>query len=298
MGTGFIRDALRLMRPRQWVKSGFILAPLFFGAKLNSSESYAPLSAALISFSLVSSAVYILNDICDAKADRYHERKRLRPIASGAISPGVAGGLGVLLLAAATATAFAAALPPSFYTVLASYLLVNLGYSLGLKHIAVLELFMVSSGFVLRLLVGGIVTDIELSPWIIVATGMISLLLVTGKRRADLALNNDPRSLRRALQGYSIEYLDAVLSAVGGGTLIVFLLFCASDYAERRYGQGILLTSIPVGLGVLRFIQIVMVKKDGDSPTDLVVRDGFILACLGVFMLMMAVLLYVKPFRA
>jgi 4-hydroxybenzoate polyprenyltransferase len=264
---------------------------------LSSSERYAPLGAALASFCLASSAVYVFNDICDVEADRHHERKRFRPIASGAVSPAQAGVLSAVLLALAVALALAAALPLLFHVVQVSYLLINLGYSLGLKHVAVLELFLVSSGFVLRLLAGGVVSNIELSTWIIAATGMISLLLATGKRRADLALDNDPMRLRRSLQSYSIEYLDTVLSAVGGGTLLVFLLFCASDYAGKRYGHGVLLTSIPVGLGILRFIQVVMVKKDGDSPTDLILRDRFILSCLAVFVLMMAALLYVKPLR-
>lgn len=291
--SGIVRAALKVMRPRQWVKNGFLFVPLFFGAELASESAYAPLAVAFICFCLISSAVYILNDICDAGADRKHQTKRLRPIASGAISPLQAGVVGLVLLGSGLLAPLTVGLPPAFYGIVASYLFINIAYSLGLKHIAVLELFMVSSGFVLRLLAGGIVAQISLSPWIIVATGMISLLLATGKRRADLALDNDPGKLRRSLQGYTVEYLDAVLAAIAGGTFIVFILFCASDYAIERYGRAVLVTSVPVGLGVLRFVQAVMVHNGGDSPTDLVLRDRFILTTVAVFVLLFAILLYV-----
>jgi 4-hydroxybenzoate polyprenyltransferase len=285
--------ALRLMRPRQWVKNGFVVAPLFFGERLTAIASYPQVFAALASFCLMSSAVYAFNDICDAQADLQHEKKRLRPIPAGSITRTEAGILSAVLAIFAIVIIYITSHSLDGLFIIITYACINIVYSLGMKHIAVLELFLVSSGFVLRLLAGGIAAKITLSPWIIVATAMISLILTVGKRRSDLIQNNDPSRLRRSLQGYTVEYLDAILAAFAGATLVVFVLFCVSDYAIARYGRMILLTSVPVALGILRFVQVVMVDKGGDSPTDLVLTDKFILLAIGGFVAIFAVLLYV-----
>src|SRR5690349_6008561 len=154
MSSGKARSALKLMRPRQWVKNGFVLAPLFFGAELGNFSVYPRVFAATISFCLVASAIYIINDICDVQADRNHEKKRLRPIASGAISPLSGASLCLVLFFLSVVPPICVALPIAFYWYIVVYIFINISYSLGLKHVAVLELFLISSGFVIRLLVG------------------------------------------------------------------------------------------------------------------------------------------------
>lgn len=285
---------IELLRPNQWAKNVFVLAPLFFGATLLDRSAVVRTSAAFVIFCMSASAVYIFNDWRDVEADRHHAIKKNRPLPSGRVSIPLALGLVPILLAASVALANYARLPSSFLAVWFIYIIINASYSLGLKQISVLELFLVSSGFILRLLAGGYAGHIEESQWIIVATMSLSLLIVVGKRRSDIARENDTRNMRQSLKGYSLGYLDAVLSALSGGTLVVYLLFCASSDTTRRYGPIVLLTALPVAGGVLRYLQLVMVYNTGDSPTDLVLKDKGLILSLVTFVAIFAVLIYLK----
>ena len=287
-----MKAIIQLLRIRQWVKNFFVLAPLFFGAELFHFPAIARAVSAFVIFCLVSSAVYIFNDWRDVEADRQHVKKRLRPLPSGAISAPTALGIMAGLLVTAGVVALFSAMPPNFLFTLGIYIAVNVGYSLGLKQISLVELFLVSSGFVLRLIAGGFATGIELSSWIVAATLMVTLLLTVGKRRGDIAQENDSMTKRSSLAQYNLTYLDAVLTALVGATLVVYLLFCVSDYAVIRFGQFVLVTAIPVTLGLLRYLQLVMVGGGGDSPTDLVLSDAGMIAVLTVFVAMFAGLIY------
>jgi decaprenyl-phosphate phosphoribosyltransferase len=283
-----------LIRVRQWVKNGFVLAPLFFGANLFHRVAVLHALTALLAFCLTSSAVYIFNDWRDIDADRVHALKRTRPLPSGRISVPVALTAMVVLLAGAVGVIWLGGLPRDFWIIMGLYLLINLGYSLGLKQLTVVELFLVSSGFVLRLLAGGVALSIVLSPWIVISTGTIALLLTTGKRRGDIARRNDALGARKSLAGYNLPYLDGVLAALVGATLVVYLLFCVSDYAVGRYGPNILVTAIPVAAGLMRYLQLIIVYDDGDSPSDLVLRDKGLLATVLVFIAIFGALIYLR----
>lgn len=285
---------LRLMRPRQWVKNGFVFAPVFFGNKmLNLELVWANLLTVLV-FCLVASSIYVLNDLCDIAADRAHATKRTRPLASGAVTPPQAIGLMVLLLAGSAAVLLLGGLPLSVGAAVVIFFVCNIAYSLWLKHVALLELFIVASGYVIRLLAGGAAIGIALSPWIVTATGLIALMLTTGKRRADIAQENDRDQMRKSLSGYSTAFLDTLLAMFAGATIVVFVIFCASDYASQHYGPHVLLTAVPVALGITRYLQLAMVRNGGDNPTDLVTRDVFILSSLLVFGIIFTVLIYAK----
>jgi 4-hydroxybenzoate polyprenyltransferase len=283
---------LELMRPRQWIKNGFVLAPLFFGADLLHRAAVLQALTATVVFCLTSSAVYIFNDWRDMEADRLHARKRERPLASGRVSVSAAFAAMVVLLVGAAAIVLFGNLPPRFGLIILLYLAINLSYSLGLKQVGVVELFLVSSGFILRLLGGGIALAVTLSPWIVIATGTISLLLATGKRRGDIARRNDVQGARKSLAGYNLPFLDSVISALTGATLVVYLLFCVSDYAVGRYGHIVLVTAIPVAVGLMRYLQLIIVYEDGDSPSDLVLRDRGLFATVLIFVAIFAVLIY------
>lgn len=285
---------LELIRVRQWVKNGFVLAPLFFGAGLFHGGPVRQALAALAAFCLVSSAVYIFNDWRDIEADRVHAMKRTRPLASGRVGVPAALATMLALLLGAAGVIWLEGLPGAFCALLILYLAINVGYSLGLKQVTVVELLLISSGFVLRLKAGAAALSIDLSPWIVVATGTVALLLATGKRRGDIAQRNDLTNARRALAGYSLAYLDGVLSALVGATLVVYLLFCVSDYAVNRYGHHILLTAVPVAAGLMRYLQLIVVYGEGASPSDLVLRDKGLLATVLVFIAMFATLIYLK----
>jgi decaprenyl-phosphate phosphoribosyltransferase len=282
----------RLLRPQQWVKNGFVLAPLFFGFELLNRDALLHAAAAFAVFCAVSSAVYIFNDWRDIEVDRAHVQKRHRPLASGAVSLPAAALLFAILIAVGLTVGLLSGLPKAFFVTLAVYVAINVGYSLGLKQVSLLELFLVASGFVLRLIAGGLAIQVQLSPWIMIATAMVALLLTVGKRRDDIAQEYDLANGRQSLAHYNLAYLDLVLAALTGGTLVVYLLFCASDYAVHRFGQAVLITSIPVGFGLLRYLQLVLVKGKGASPTDLVLQDPGMIAILAVFVLMFGILIY------
>lgn len=282
----------RLLRLRQWIKNGFVLAPLFFGVELLNRQALSHAAAAFAIFCLVSSAIYIFNDWRDVEADRAHVEKRHRPLASGAVSPAAAAVLFAVVVGLACGIGAVADLPRGFYGTLAVYVAINLAYSLGLKQVSLLELFLVASGFVLRVIAGGYATKIQLSPWILIATAMVALLLTVGKRRGDIAGKNDVAHGRRSLAQYNVAYLDLVLAALTGGTLVVYLLYCVSDSAVERFGASVLLTSLPVAMGLLRYLQLVLVMNKGAAPTDLVVQDPGLVGIVAIFIAMFGVLIY------
>jgi 4-hydroxybenzoate polyprenyltransferase len=285
---------VELMRPRQWIKNAFVLAPLFFGADLLHRVQVAHALTAMAAFCLASSAVYIFNDWRDMEADSVHALKQRRPLPSGRVSVPMALATMLALLAGAAAIVLLGSLPRQFGLILLLYLAINLGYSLGLKHVGVIELFLVSSGFILRLLGGGVALAVTLSPWIVIATGTIALLLATGKRRGDIARRNDMQGARKSLAGYNLAFLDSVLSALAGATLVVYLLFCVSDYAVGRYGAHVLVTAIPVAAGLIRYLQLIIVYEDGDSPSDLVLRDQGLFSAVAIFIAMFGIMIYLR----
>ena len=270
----------------------FVLAPLFFGSEIAHFAAITRVASALIVFCLVSSAVYIFNDWRDIEADRLHAKKMWRPLPSGRVPVPLALTTMAALIAAAAAIIYLTHLPNGFAATIAVYLAINIGYSLGIKHVPVLELFFVASGFVIRLTGGALALQIELSPWIIISTGMLALLVAVGKRRGDIAQDNDASKMRKSLAGYNLIFLDSMLTALTGGTIVVYLLFCVSDYAVARFGAGVLTTSVAVALGLMRYLQLIMVHGHGESPTDIILEDRGMLAILGVFVAIFAYLIY------
>ena len=290
--TSRVAAAVALMRPKQWVKNGFILVPLFFSGHVDVPLVTSAL-VATISFCLLSSAIYIFNDVCDLEDDKLHEKKRLRPLPSGRIAVPVAIALGIGLMIASVTVPILAGLPWRFFFLAALFAGFNLAYSLGMKHIAILELFILSSGYVLRLIAGSTIVGETLSSWIIICTGLVSMMLAVGKRRGDVANALDQSGRRRSLQQYTLPYLDQLTTILAGATFVTYLLFCISDYALQRFGQDVAITAIFVLFGIFRFLQIVSVESGGDSPTDIVVGDGPLRTSIAMWLLTFFVIIYV-----
>jgi decaprenyl-phosphate phosphoribosyltransferase len=287
-----IAALIALIRPEQWVKNGFVLAPLFFSGQVTGQLLIDSLLGAL-AFCFLSSAVYVFNDLCDLEDDKHHAKKRLRPLPSGRISVPAAITLGIVLFIGSAGIVFAAGLPVRLYLIGAVYTGINLAYSLGLKHVTVVELFMVSSGYVLRLLAGSVIDAEPLSPWILVCTGLVSLMLVVGKRRGDVANEMDLTSRRGSLKHYTVPYLDQLTTLLAGTTFVTYLLFCISDYGIARFGANVTITAVFVLFGIFRFLQIVSVQKGGDSPTDMVLHDSPLRTTIGMWLLTYFVIIYV-----
>ncbi len=266
-------DYFKLIRPHQWIKNGFVIAPLFFSGNLMSPNILAGL-VGIIAFSLLSSSIYILNDWADIEADRIHKKKKLRPLASGAVSKIEAFVIFTIIVGLLVAISTMFNFSSSAISLLALYGIINIGYSFGLKNVPILELLLVASGFIIRLLFGASILLVTLSPWIIMCTGLLSLMLAVGKRRGDLIQSNDETFQRRSLAGYNLVYLDQVNTFSATAVFTCYVVFCTSEYAIDRFGAEILLTSIFVLFGILHYLKLLAVDGLGDDPTSLVLNNN------------------------
>ena len=282
---------LRLARPRQWVKNGFVVAPLFFTPGAVSGENVARVAIAVVVFSLAASAVYVVNDWCDAEADRVHPGKSSRPIAAGEVAPGLALLWAVLLLGAAAALSLAM-LPRLANEIVAAYVAMSLLYSWRLKHIAVLDVLIVATGFVLRIEFGGAAVGIPLTVWIVVCTFLLALFLALAKRRDDLvkALGDTHRP---ALAGYNLRFVDTASGVVLAALLVSYVIYTTEPGVIARLHTDKLYFTAPfVAAGVLRYLQITLVEQRSGSPTDLALTDRFLLGAIVGWLVVFAVLLY------
>jgi 4-hydroxybenzoate polyprenyltransferase len=269
-----------VLRPRQWVKNAFVVAPLFFTPALVSPLSVLQVAAGVLCFCALSSAVYILNDYLDRESDRLHETKRHRPLAAGAVPPTAALGLMGALTIMAHAGAFALNL--GFGLIAASYFALNLAYSCGLKRVSILDVLIIALGFVLRVYAGGALIGVSPTVWIIVCTGLLALFLALAKRRDDVAkgMGGDHRA---SLCGYSLQFLDTAVAIVLGALVVSYIIY-TTDVANRdRFGTDQLFLTTPfVIAAVLRYLQVTIVEERSGSPTEIVLTDRFlIVAALG-----------------
>ena len=265
-------DYVALARPKQWVKNGAVLAGLFFSERLDRVSSIEQSIAATAAFCLVSSAVYCVNDIADRTADAAHPEKQNRPLATGALQPRDATLAAAVLVLAAAAIVFGADLAWQVPVILAGYLVLNVAYSLRLKHLALLDVVVIASGFVLRLVAGTYAVGVPPSSWIVLCTGLLSLFLALGKRRGDL--QREGIDARGSLDGYTIGFIDQALGMMAAATVVVYALFTVSDYAQFRFhAEALYLTTFPVVVGILRYLQVVVVQGVYGSPADIVLRD-------------------------
>jgi decaprenyl-phosphate phosphoribosyltransferase len=283
-------DFVRLLRPKEWVKNGFVIAPLFFTPDAVNWKNFLLVLFGTAVFCIASSAIYVLNDIRDRDGDRLHPVKKARPIASGAVQTSHAAVLGAAVGIAALVGGFL--LSARFGLYILSYLLLNVGYSLGLKQIAILDILIIALGFVIRVFAGSVLIAATPSPWIIIATGLVSLFLAAGKRRDDLARELDI-SHRSSLDGYSIAFLDTLISIILGTLIVSYLMYTTSaDVMERINSRYLYVTSAFVIAGIFRYLQLVMVFGKTGSPTDIVVGDRFILLALLGWLLTFGYLIY------
>jgi 4-hydroxybenzoate polyprenyltransferase len=262
------------MRPAHWIKNVFVLAPLVFAQRLDDREAVLRALAAFCLFCLVSSAVYVANDLADRRVDRLHPRKRNRPIAAGELSPGAAATLAVLL--AATGLAAGLNLGIGFTGILAGYLVLNLAYSLGLKNIVILDVMLVACGFLLRAWGGAAVVSVGMSNWLILCTGLISLFLGFVKRRQELdGLADLPPAQRPILAEYTVGFLDQMIGVVTASTVLAYAFYAFSPQVGAKLGTPYMGTTLPfVMYGIFRYLYLVHRRGEGESPTGLVLRDG------------------------
>lgn len=266
------------LRPAQWVKNGFVFAALIFSRSVLDWHRTTLVVLAAAAFCAISSAAYLLNDILDAPEDRQHPLKRLRPVASGRLSARAAGSVSGLLAIAALAGAWA--LDREFFLVVAIYAGVNLLYSLFLKHVMLVDIFVIAAGFVLRVLGGGVVIHVEISAWLIVCTTLLALFLALTKRRHELVLLGESASEHRSsLANYSPYFLDQLIAVVTASTLMSYSLYTLSeDVATRFPGKRLELTIPFVLFGIFRYLYLVHQNQEGGNPTRLLLTDRVLLS--------------------
>lgn len=261
MLTGLIR----LARPQDWIKNVFVLAPLPFALQAGSHFEAMPFLFGLAGFCLINSVIYTLNDWCDAAADRLHPRKCRRPLAAGVV-PGYAAVAQMLLLAPIGTALVAASGKSGTAIIVPLYVAFNIAYNLGAKHVALLDVFLLSSGFVLRVLLGCALVSAYPSPWLLLCTSSLALFLGFTKRRADLTEELD-LDHRPSLRGYSKAFLDQAVSICAGVTLLAYSLYCIE---AKVLMDGREMASMPfVAYGILNYLRIADVEDAGGSPVDI-----------------------------
>lgn len=270
-----LRHLLAGMRPHQWVKNGFLFAPLVFSHELGDPLLLLRASIAFLFFSLIASAVYLGNDILDVEADRLHPVKKHRPIASGRLPLPLASAAAAVLAAAALAGGLT--IGWGFAAVLATYLAFNVAYSWGLKKIAFLDVGVIATGFVLRVLAGALAIDKTPSAWIFVCTFALALYLGFGKRKHEIlaaqGAGSDPATTRAALGGYTLPRLDLALTVAGALALIGYLLYSLAPGTIERFGYVFLLTLPFPAFGIWRFHRLLIRSNRASSPTEALLTD-------------------------
>lgn len=279
---------LRALRPAEWIKNGFVLAPLIFSGRFNESATTLRALVIFAAFCAVASAGYLLNDLLDAELDRQHPTKRLRPIASGELSAAVARPLALVLGAVGLAAAFAVDWRGG--ALVGAYGALTVTYSLVLKHLVIIDVLTIVSLFVLRVLAGALPLHIVVSHWLIVCTAMISMFLGFTKRRQEAAgeLTSDASS-RPVLEHYSIPFLDQMVASVTAGTILSYILYAQSS--PIVHGRMIA-SAPPVLYGVFRYLYLIYDREDPRSTSSLVTRDPGIIGAVVVWIAIVAVLIY------
>lgn len=283
---------LRSLRPAQWAKNAFVLAPLVFAHRLEEPRLLAAAALAFVAFCAASSAVYLVNDLADREQDRQHPVKRLRPIAAGAL-PAPAAWVAALVLAAAAALA-ATRLDPLFGVCLAAYVALNLLYTFWLKHIVILDVMSISAGFVLRVMAGAAAIGVVVSSWLLLCTTFVALFLAFSKRRHELMLLADTAaSQRRVLDQYSPTFLDQMINVTTASTVICYALYAVAPETAARLGTRYLIATLPLVLyGIFRYLYLLYQRPGPRNPTEAILRDAPFLANLALWAGLVVALVY------
>jgi 4-hydroxybenzoate polyprenyltransferase len=267
-----LKALIKTMRLRQWTKNGFVFFALIFDKQLFRPEPFFRTVEGFLLFCLISSAVYLFNDIADVEADRNHPRKKYRPIASGKLPVNVALITALLLTIIAIPVGFL--LSPIFALILSLYLVTNLLYSRWLKHVSILDVLIISSGFVLRVGAGvALITVERFSPWLYMITVLFSLYIGLGKRRAEMNLLAEGASAhRKVFEGYTIPLLDQYITIVSGMTIVAYSLYTFS--APNLPENHTMMLTIPfVVYGIFRYLQLIQFGHVAGSPDEVALKD-------------------------
>lgn len=290
--TQNIKGLLVEMRPQEWAKNLLVFSGVIFSKSLTDPHNILLSLLGFPVFCAASSAIYLFNDLCDIRADREHPVKCLRPLASGSLNINVArAGMAALFAIAAMGSL---ALSHAFAVIIAIYIAACLAYSLKLKHVVILDVVIIATGFVLRAISGAVLIDVEVSEWLILCTSMVALLVGFGKRRHELALlQGAAGNHRSSLNDYSIEFLDSIMAICSGAALITYALYTRADETVARVGSHGMLITIPfVVYGIFRYLFLIHRRGEGGDPVQILFRDRATLLNLTLWILTVAAVIY------
>lgn len=280
------------MRPRQWPKNGFVFVAIFFDGNITDLVSFARVTAAFILLCLMSSAVYLMNDLSDIENDRQHPTKCKRPLPAGELNPTIATIAAVLLAVGSLAAGYA--LAPNFALILLAYLVMQIGYTFWLKNVVLFDILIVSLGFVLRIAAGVAVIHVErFSPWLYVFGGFLALFLILGKRRNELVLLGENAGKHRPiLAEYNLDLIDRLLGMVTTGIVVFYSLY--TFLSEGLPENHAMMLTIPILMyGLFRYMYLIYVRNEGGAPEEIALRDRPIQLTLVLFAAVVFWILYV-----
>jgi len=280
---------VRAMRPAQWLKNGIVFAGLVFGGKLLEPRAVASATLAALAFCLLSSGFYLINDVRDRDADSLHPVKRLRPVAAGELAPRTAAMFGaVLIVLAVVGSAF---LGWTLLLVFLAYASLMAAYNLGLKEIVIVDVFAIAAGFVLRAVGGAVAVNVSISPWLLMCTVLLALLIGFGKRRYELAALENAAGHRRNLNLYNRQMLDQAVAVTAAGTLIAYAVY-TFDSESAQYHQSMMLTIPFVAYGIFRYLYLLYLGGQGGAPETMILTDRPLLASVATWAIVSAFLFY------
>ncbi len=283
---------IRAMRPHEWLKNVFVLAALVFAKRIFEPDDLLRSGLAFACFCLISSAAYLFNDIRDRESDRRHPQKCHRPIASGALRVSVAAIAALALALVALSGGFYA--HPHFGIVLLIYAVVNVAYTLYLKHVVILDVMTIAMGFLLRAIGGAVAIQVSISSWFILCTVLLALFLCFAKRRQEcVLLKAEAHNHRRILEDYSLQFLDQVIAIVTAGALVSYALYTMSPEVMEKLGNDRLNLTIPfVIYGMLRYLYLMYTQSEGGDPASTILGDAPLLIACTLWLLTLGALIY------
>lgn len=295
-----MKDIIKLLRPYQWLKNLFVFAPVFFNGSVLDIDYLLPSFMVFFSFCMAASSIYCFNDIYDAETDRMHPIKRNRPIASGAVSKNMGYCLMIICLVLSIIMIFSFCWHSDsariiIFILILFYVLLNIAYCVWLKHKAIVDVFIIAMGFVIRIYAGGAATGIELTNWLVLMTFLLALFLAFAKRRDDVAMyETTGKVVRDNITRYTLDYMNQVIGIIASVTMVCYIMYTVSpEVIDRFHSSKIYLTSVFVLAGIVRYLQVTMVDVKSGSPTKVLLHDKFIQSCVFGWILSFVLIIYV-----
>ncbi len=285
---------IKLLRPKDWAKNLFLFIPLFFAGEIFNVDKIINVLFGFAAFSAIASSIYILNDYRDIEDDRKHPVKCKRPLASGAVGKSTALVIAGILLVIGFGIAYF--VRDKFLFILGIYFLINFAYSFGLKNISILDIIILSIGFVLRVKAGSVITYIALSEWIIIMVFLLALFMAIGKRRDDLILKmSSGVDMRKSVKGYNLELLNVLLALICAVIVVAYFMYTMAPETMKNLGTyRLYYTCLFVVAGIMRYLQIIFVSADSGSPTKILYKDRFLQIVLILWVASFIAIIYLK----